>query len=172
MCLFVLFVHFVLIKFSRKKKSNSLDNLITTLLKIHSLIFLWTPKGFISPEYFFNFFLNLYIPPWLRKSFKFIVLRLPENTFKGQKIKLILFYSSPQVKLSPRFLSLPTDRRKLPIPTEQRFLKICFSPAEMREDYGVEKLLKLNLRGYWSQVLMNSTIFAIFTIFGFCFVVQ
>ena len=44
--------------------------------RIHPLIFLWTPKGFISPESFLNFFLNLYIPPWLRKSFKFIVLRL------------------------------------------------------------------------------------------------
>ena len=43
--------------------------------RIHTLIFLWTPKGFISPESFLNFFLNLYIPPWLRKSFKFIVLR-------------------------------------------------------------------------------------------------
>ena len=44
--------------------------------RIHTLIFLWTPKGFISPESFLNFFLNLYIPPWLQKSFKFIVLRL------------------------------------------------------------------------------------------------
>ena len=42
--------------------------------KIHTLIFLCTRKGFISPESFLNFFLNLYIPPWLRKSFKFIVL--------------------------------------------------------------------------------------------------
>ena len=44
--------------------------------RIHTLIFLWTPKEFISPESFLNFFLNLYIPPWLWKSFKFIVLRL------------------------------------------------------------------------------------------------
>ena len=43
-------------------------------LRIHSLIFLWIPKGFISPVYFLNFFWNLYVPPW--KSFKFIVLRL------------------------------------------------------------------------------------------------
>ena len=42
--------------------------------RIHSLIFLWTPKGFISPESFLNFFLHLYIPSWLLKSFKFTVL--------------------------------------------------------------------------------------------------
>ena len=40
------------------------------------IIFLWTPKGLISPESFLNFLLNLYIPPWLRKSFKFIAFRL------------------------------------------------------------------------------------------------
>ena len=43
--------------------------------RIYTLVFLWIPKGFISPESFLNFFINLYIPPWLRKSFKFIVLR-------------------------------------------------------------------------------------------------
>ena len=38
---------------------------------INLLIFRWTPKRFISLEYFLNFFSKLYIPPWLRKSFKF-----------------------------------------------------------------------------------------------------
>ena len=36
--------------------------------RIQPLIFLWTPKGFISPEYFLNFFSNLYIPPWSRNT--------------------------------------------------------------------------------------------------------
>ena len=40
-----------------------------------------TTKGFISPEYFLIFFSNLHSPPWLRKSFKFLVLRLLEDTF-------------------------------------------------------------------------------------------
>ena len=44
--------------------------------RIHTLIFLWATKEFISPESFLNFFLNLYIPPWLWKGFKFIVWRL------------------------------------------------------------------------------------------------
>ena len=45
-------------------------------LKIYFyLIVLWTPKRFISSEYFFIFFSNLDIPPWLQKSFKFTVLR-------------------------------------------------------------------------------------------------
>ena len=65
--------------------------------RVHPLIFLWTLKVFIPPDYFLNFFSNLYIAPWLRKSFKFMVLRLLENTFVSQKIESVYFYSSPQV---------------------------------------------------------------------------
>ena len=36
--------------------------------RIEPLIFLWIPKGFISPEYFFIFFSNLYIPARLKKK--------------------------------------------------------------------------------------------------------
>ena len=84
---------------------------------IHTLIYLWTRKGFISPESFLKLFLNLHTPTWLRKSFKFIVLRLLANTFVSQKIKSVHFYSCPQAKLFPR---------QIPMPPEQRFLKIFF----------------------------------------------
>ena len=70
--------------------------------RIHPLIFLWIPKGFISPEYFLNFFSNLYIPIWLQESFTFMVLRLLKNTFVSQKTEV-----APQAKLSRRFLSSP-----------------------------------------------------------------
>ena len=73
--------------------------------RIYPLIFLWTPKGFISPEYFLNFFSNLYISPWLQKCFKFMVLRLLKNTFVSLKTESV--YPWPQAKLSPRFLSWP-----------------------------------------------------------------
>ena len=39
---------------------------------IHHLIFLWTIKGFISPESLLNFVQNMCIPPWLQKSFEFM----------------------------------------------------------------------------------------------------
>ena len=95
--------------------------------KIHPLIFLWTPKEFISPESFFIFFLKLYNPPLLRKSFKFIVL-----LSVSQKIESVHFYPCPQAKFSPWFLSLPTRQKEIIIPPEQRCLKIYFSPAESR----------------------------------------
>ena len=109
--------------------------------KIQLHIFLWTPKRFISPESFLNIFLNLYIPLWLRKSFKFIVLRLLGNTFVSKKIESVHFYSYPQAKLSPRFL------RKFPIPPEQHFLKIFFPQQKGGERFvELKKLPKLITR--------------------------
>ena len=75
---------------------------------IHLVIFLWTPEGFkLSPEYFWIVFSNLYIAPWLQKSFKFMMLRLLGKAFVSQKIESVHFYLCPQTKIYPRFLSLP-----------------------------------------------------------------
>ena len=93
--------------------------------RIHTLIFLWTPKGFISPESFLNFFLNLYISPWLRKSFKFSV-KITANTFVSQKIESVHFYSYPQANSTAGFYHYPPGRRELPIPPQQCFFKIFF----------------------------------------------
>ena len=65
--------------------------------RIQTLIFLRTPKGIISPESFLNLFLNLYIPPWLQKSFKFSV-KITANIFASQKIESAHF-QCPQAKL-------------------------------------------------------------------------
>ena len=48
----------------------SLSQLIS---RIHRLMLPWTPNGFIFSGSFLKFFSKLYIPPWLRKSFKFMV---------------------------------------------------------------------------------------------------
>ena len=64
---------------------------------------------------------------------------------------------------SPRFLSSPASRRKLPISSRQHFLKISPSRKGGRRNYErAEKMTKLNLWVYWLQVLMNPTIFASF----------
>ena len=62
---------------------------------------------------------------------------------------------SPSKTLPQVHIITTPGGRKLPIPPpKQRFL--YFSSAE-REDYGAEKM---NMQWYWSQVLINSTIFA------------
>ena len=88
--------------FSEKDQQNNKQ----TYCQLPIIIFLWTPEGFISPESFLNFLLNLHIPPWLRKSFKFIVLRLLQIHLRVKKLNLFNFTHVFRAKLSPRFLSL------------------------------------------------------------------
>ena len=89
--------------------------------RIHPFIFPCTFKGFISSESL-NFFQNLYIPPWLWKSFKFIALRLLTNTSVRQKIESVHFYSWLQAKLSPRILSFSLRQKEVAHSSKQRFL--------------------------------------------------
>ena len=116
--------------------------------RIHPLIFLMTLNKFISPKHFLNFFSNLYILAWLLKSYGVNSVKITDKYICELKIESVHFYLGPQVKLSPRFLSSPLDRRKLPISPEQQWSG---------------KNNQINLGEYWSQVLINSAIFATFT---------
>ena len=116
-----------------------------TYCQLPIIIFLWTPKSFISPESFLNFLLNLYIPPWLPRSFKFILLRLLQIHLLFKKLKSVQFYSCPQAKLSPRFLSLSPRQTGIAHSSRTAFSEDIFSWAERGgEDYVVEKITKIN----------------------------
>ena len=83
-------------------------------------------------------------------------------------VNLLIFTHAPKQNFVPDFYHYLPGRRKLPFSVEQRFLKIYFLPSRKGQGgWGIimelQKLLKLNLRGSWSQVLINSTIFANFT---------
>ena len=115
--------------------------------RIHRLRFLWSPKGFISPEPYMNFFLNLYIPPWLWNRFKFIVLRLLENIFVSQRIELLIFTHAQKQNYFPGFYHYPQAEENYLFPPKQRFLKIYFPQQKggwgVGENYGVEKINKI-----------------------------
>ena len=82
------------------------------------------------------------------EKFQISSVKITANTFVSQKIESVQFYSYPQAKLPPMFLSLSLGRRELPIPPEQHFLKIFFPEQKEGaggvEDYGVEKITKVN----------------------------
>ena len=64
-----------------------------------------------------------------------------------------------QTKISPRFLSLPLQAREnYPFPPHN--VNYIFSQQKVRKIIEMKKWPKLNLQGYWWQVLINSTIFA------------
>ena len=81
-----------------------------------------------------------------------MVLRLLKDAFVSRKIESVHFCSYPQAKPSP-------TQKEIIHFTHTRFSEIFFH-AETGEDYGAEKMTKLNLRGYWSQVGINSPIYS------------
>ena len=101
-------------------------SLSQSISRTQALIFLSTPNGFSFPESFLKFFINLYIPPWLQKSFKFIVLRLLQIHLWVKKLNLFIFTHASKENSPPNFYHYPPGRQELPIPPEQRCLKIFF----------------------------------------------
>ena len=142
--------------FRRISQSPGKVLLITTIMLDLSRIFL-------------NYFLKLYIPPWLQESFKFIVLRLQKNKFVSQ---IESVYSCPQAKLSLRFLSSPLQEKEITHFFQTKCFKNLFFPSREGEDYGAENMTKIKL----ARVLIasfdkfHSTICNLY-FFGFCFVV-
>ena len=111
--------------------------------RIHPFIFLKAHKGFISPEYF------------SQKSFKFMVLRLLANAFMSQKLNLFIHTHAPSKPL-------PQAEENYLFLQNSGFWKSIFSSRKGGLWSWPGKWPKLNLQGYWSQVLINSTIFATF----------
>ena len=109
--------------------------------RIHTGIFLWTLKGFISSESFLNCFLNLYISPWLRKSFKFIVLRLLQIHLWVKKLNLFIFTHAPKQN-SPLPLQADENCPFFPSSIFWRYFFLRRKGGGGREDYGVEKINK------------------------------
>ena len=108
---------------------------------------------------------------WNLWSLKFMGLRLLENIFMTQKTESANFYSFSQAKTTHRFLSSnPRQKEIINFPWIVIFLKSIFPQQKGGRIMELKKWLKLNLRGYWSQVLINSSILATFT-FLVCFVV-
>ena len=72
-------------------------------------------------------------------------VKITPNTFMNQKIESVHFYSCPQAKISLRFLSLSTRQTGMAHSSRTAFSEDIFSWAERgREDYGVEKITKIN----------------------------
>ena len=124
-------LHFLLSSFPWKLSQLLVQDQLNskqTYCRLSIIIFLWTPKGFISPWTFLNFLLNLYISPWLRKRFKFIVLRLLQIHLWVKKLNLFNFTHAPKQNSPPGFYHYPPGRQELP--TRTAFSEDIFSWAE------------------------------------------
>ena len=122
--------------------------------------------GVHLPRILLEFFLNLYIHHGCRKVSN-LWIRLLANKFVQQKIKFVHFYSRPQAKLSHKFLSLPHTKKEITCSSWTAFSEDLFFPKGGQTMIEMKKVPKLNLRGIWSQVLINSTILVTFTFLFF-----
>ena len=113
----------------------------TSRIYFYILYFYGLLRGLSLWNISFFFFSNLYIPPRLQKSFKFMVLRLLENTFVSKES----VYLCPQANLSSRFLSSPlqTEGNYL-LPPDKVFWNSIF-PSREWENYGAENMTKIEL---------------------------
>ena len=122
-------LHFLLSSFPWKLSQLLVQDQLNskqTYCRLSIIIFLWTPKGFISPWTFLNFLLNLYISPWLRKRFKFIVLRLLQIHLWVKKLNLFNFTHAPKQNSPPGFYHYPPGRQELPIFPNSIFWRYFF----------------------------------------------
>ena len=127
-CLYPQFLHFLQSSLFCKLSlliGQDQQNSKQTYCRLSIIIFLWTPKGFISPESFLNFLLNLYISSELGKSFKFMVLRLLQIHFWVKKLNLFNFTHAPKQNSPPGFYHYPPGRQELP--TRTAFSEDIFS---------------------------------------------
>ena len=77
-----------------------------SISRIHPLIFLWTPKEFISPVSFLNFFLVYSI--MVAEKFQIYSVQINANAFVSQKLESVHYYSCPQSKTLPQiFIIIP-----------------------------------------------------------------
>ena len=83
----------------------------------------------------------------IAEKFQIYSVKITANTFVSQKIESFHFYSCPQAKLSPRFLSLSSRQTGIAYSSRILFFEDIFSWGERGgggEDYGVEKNTKVN----------------------------
>ena len=66
--------------------------------RIHPLIFLWAPKGFISLEFFFNFFSKPVYSTMVKEKFQIYGVKITGNYICESKIESADFYLCPQAE--------------------------------------------------------------------------
>ena len=118
----------------------------------HPLIFLWTPKGFKSPEYFLIFLSNLFFTPWLKKMFQIHGVKITRKYICKSNNWICSNLLMPSSKTPPRFLSsLLQAEGNYPFPPN-KFFENLFFPSTEGEDYGAENMTKIKL----ARILVTS----------------
>ena len=133
--------------------------------RIHPLIFLWTLRVFSLTNISWIFCQTCISHHACRNFWIYGIILLLENKFVSQKIEFLHFYSYPQAFCPQDFITTTLGRRNT-FPLNTAFWKSIF-PQQKGGIMELKKWPKLNLRRYWSQVLINFTIFVTITFLVF-----
>ena len=95
------------------------------------------------------------------ERFQIYSVKITANTSVSQKIESVHFYSCPQEKLSPGFIIILQTDGNCPFLLNSIFWRYFFFRRKGGQNYGFDKITQ---KRYQSQALINSTIFANFTV--------
>ena len=145
--------HFLLLHIFRRMAVHPSPSEFTS--RTHPLIFLWIPKGLISPEYFLIFFSNLRIPPifqpW-KGCFKLMVLRLLEIHSWVKDLNLFIFTHIPKQNSPPSFYHYYSRQREITHFSQAKSFENLFFPSREGEEYGAENITKIK----FARILVTS----------------
>ena len=100
-------------------------------------------QGVYLSRIFLEFFLTPVYSIMVAEKFQIYSVKLLQIHLWVKNLNLFIFTHGP--KNCPPDYHYPPGRWELPIPPEQRFLKILFPEKKGRlEDYGVEKMTTIN----------------------------
>ena len=118
----------------------------------HTVTYHPSPSEYISVDsrIFLEFFLKPVYPTRVVKSFKFMVLRLLENTFVRQNLNL--FTHGPKQNSSPGFYHNHSRQKEITHFPQLKCFKNLFFRSREGEDYRAENMTKIKL----ARVLVTS----------------
>ena len=97
------------VRINKRVKEHTVDyhpNLSELTSRMHPRMFLWTPKGFISPEYLLDFISNLCFSPWLRKGYGVNSVKITGKYICESKKKWNLFIFTNPSKTLPQIIQV------------------------------------------------------------------
>ena len=106
------------VRINKMVNKFNIDSFRIYLKDISSYISINLLRLYLFQKILINFLLNLYIPTWSWKNFKFMVFRFLENALSNQKIEVGHIYSCLQSNSLPHH---PPYKEKLLIPSGNVF---------------------------------------------------
>ena len=132
--------------------------------RIHPLIFRWRPQGSISPDNSWIFSQTCIFHHGENfsygENFQIYGVKITGKCIcQSKKLIFLFIFSCPWANSLQILIITPTGRKILHISPRQLFFWKSWYKKGRARNLWAEKIIKINLCWYWSQVLINPTFF-------------